>query len=79
LLQTGEVVLKLGSPFLIFVDGSEFSKERVVVVKQRRVRLEKGLAPFGGATAETGQDISDTYFVISEGHMTHTNIQFRLL
>ncbi|HTS07440.1 MAG TPA: hypothetical protein VMP68_17810, partial [Candidatus Eisenbacteria bacterium] len=66
LLDAHEFVFELGSSFLVFVNGREFLKEGIVVVKQWRSGFEKRVSPFCRATTKTGYDERDASFVGSK-------------
>ena len=81
LLQSHKAVFELRARLFVFIDGREFSKERVIILKQRGVRFEKCLAPFCGTTAKAGDEVGDTKFtfVFRKGQMVHTDVQLGLL
>jgi len=78
LLDAHEFVFKLGSSFLVFVNGGEFFKEGIVVVKQWRSGFEECVSPFCRATTKTGYDKHDASFVSAKSQGFCVNIKVAL-
>ena len=78
LLDMHEFVFKLGSSFLVFINGREFFKEGMVVVKQWRSRFEEYVSPFCRATMKTGYNEHDTSFVGAKSQGFCVNIKVAL-
>ena len=74
LLDAHEFVFELGSSFLVFVNGREFLKEGIVVVKQWRSGFEECVSPFCRATTKMGYDECDASFVGAKGQGFCANI-----
>ena len=56
LLDAYKFIFELGSLFLVFINGWEFLKEGIVVIKQWRSRFEEHVNPLYRATMKTRYD-----------------------